>query len=96
MERRLSQMNRGHNFHIIRLVFHGYKRESVDHKKIYARGKVHINGMEGFWSFAKTNLAKYRGVSSANFLLYLKEMKWGYNNRDCDLFDLLVQYMLGA
>ena len=30
------------------LIFHGYKHESVDHKKIYAQGKVHINGMEGF------------------------------------------------
>ena len=73
------------------LIFHGYKHESVDHKKIYVQGQVHINGMEGFWSFAKTNLAKYRGVSSAKFLLYLKEMEWQYNNRDRDLFDLLLQ-----
>ena len=78
------------------LIFHGYKHESVDHNKIYVQGRVHINGMEGFWGFAKTNLAKYRGVSSAKFLLYLKEMEWRYNNRDRDLFDLLLQYMLGA
>ena len=78
------------------LIFHGYKHESVDHNKIYVQGKVHTNGMEGFWGFVKTNLAKYRGVSSAKFPLYLKEMEWRYNNRDRDLFDLLVQYMLGA
>ena len=78
------------------LIFHGYKHESVDHNKIYVQGRVHINGMEGFWGFAKTNLAKYRDVSSAKFLLYLKEMEWRYNNRDRDLFDLLLQYMLGA
>ena len=78
------------------LIFHGYKHESVDHNKIYVQGRVHINGMEGFWGFAKTNLAKYRGVSSAKFLLYLKEMEWRYNNRDRDLFDLLLQYSLGA
>ena len=58
------------------------------------RGDAHINGMEGFWGFAKLNLAKYRGVSSKKFPLYLKEMEWRYNNRNCDLFDLLVQYML--
>ena len=78
------------------LIFHEYKHESVDHNKIYVQGKVHINGMEGFWGFAKTNLAKYRGVSSGKFLLYIKEMEWRYNNRDRDLFDLLLQYMLGA
>ncbi len=76
------------------LIFHGYDRESVNHQKIFAKGDVHINGMEGFWGFAKLNLAKYRGVSSKKFLLYLKEMEWRYNNRECDLFDLLVQYML--
>jgi len=28
--------------------------------------------------------------------LYIKEMEWRYNNRDYNLFDLLVKYMLGA
>jgi len=78
------------------LIFNGYKHLSIDHSKIFGKGDVYINGIEGFWSFAKQNLAKHHGVSTAKFLLYIKEMEWRYNHRDCDLFDLLLKYMLGA
>jgi transposase len=30
--------------------------------KKFANGKVYINGIEGFWSFAKERLMKYHGV----------------------------------
>jgi hypothetical protein len=30
------------------------------------------------------------------FLWYVKEMEWRYNNRDNNLFDLLIKYMLWA
>jgi len=69
---------------------------SVDHNTRFANGKVYINGIEGFWSFAKEIMAKHHGIRSSKFLLYIKEMKWRYNHRDCDLFDLIVNYMLGA
>ena len=36
------------------------------------------------------------GVSPGKFLLYIKEMEWRYNNRDCNLLDILLKYMLGA
>ena len=47
------------------LVNFGYKK----HHRIYhsrnefASGKNHINGIENFWSVAKTRLSKYRGIS---------------------------------
>jgi transposase len=41
------------------LVFSGYKHLSIDHQKIFAKGKVYINGIEGFWSFAKERMAKH-------------------------------------
>jgi len=63
---------------------------------MFAKGDVYINGIEGFWSFAKENMAKHHGVSSDKFLLYIKEMEWRYNNRNKDLFDLLLRYMLVA
>ena len=44
---------------------------------------VYINGIEGFWSFAKENMAKHH-----KFLLYIKEMEWRYNNRDEDTFSI--------
>jgi len=77
------------------LVFSGYKHLSIDHQKVFAKGKVYINGIEGFWSFAKERMAKHHGVSPGKFLLYIKEMEWRYNNRDEDTFSLLVDYILG-
>jgi transposase-like protein len=37
------------------------------------REDAHINGIEGFWSYAKTWLYHYRGVPKQYFHLYLKE-----------------------
>ena len=31
------------------LVFSGYKHLTVDRSKIFAHGRVNINGLEGFW-----------------------------------------------
>lgn len=78
------------------LMFSGYKHMSVDHQKIFANGKVYINGIEGFWSFAKERMAKHHGVSPDKFLLYIKEMEWRYNNRNVDTFSLLIDYVLGV
>lgn len=76
------------------LMFCGYKHLNIDHKHKFKEGKVYINGVEGFWSFAKERLIKHHGISPHKFLLYLKEMEWRYNNRNEDLFDLIVNYML--
>lgn len=78
------------------LIFNGYKHLSVDHSKIFGKGDVYINGIEGFWSFAKENMAKHHGISPRKFLLYIKEMEWRYNSRDRDTFSLLLDYMLGV
>ncbi|MCA9500728.1 MAG: hypothetical protein KC588_16150 [Nitrospira sp.] len=37
------------------------------------RVKNHINGIEGFWSYAKHILSHYRGVSKYHFPMYLKK-----------------------
>jgi transposase len=78
------------------LMFCGYKHLSVDHKYKFKSGKVYINGIEGFWSFAKERLIKHHGISPHKFLLYIKEMEWRYNHRKDNLFDLLIDYMLWA
>jgi len=75
------------------LMFCGYRHLRVDHQKQFASGKVYINGLEGFWAFAKERLIKYHGVSKQNFPLYLKEMEFRYNNRDKDLFIVLSELM---
>ena len=77
------------------LVSYGFKHRRIDHGKKFANGKVYINGIEGFWSFAKERLLKYHGVDAQKFPLYLKELEFRYNHRDRDLFDVLIQLLVG-
>ncbi len=71
----------------------GYRHLSIDHSKRFANGKVYINGIEGFWSFAKERLIKHHGVSKQRFPLYLKEMEFRYNHRHQELFGLITGYL---
>jgi transposase len=43
---------------------------------------VYINGIEGFWSYAKERLIKFHCVSKDNFIYYPKELEFRYNFRD--------------
>ena len=56
----------------------------------WGKRNIHINGIEGFWSFAKHGLYNYRGVSKSMFPLYLKEMEYRYNHRKDNLLQLLI------
>jgi len=76
------------------LMFCGYKHLNIDHRYKFKQGKVYINGIEGFWSFAKERLIKHHGISRKKFLFYIKEMEWRYNNRGKDLFEVVVDLML--
>jgi transposase len=73
------------------LVSYGFRHQRIDHGKRFANGKVYINGIEGFWSFAKERLMKYHGVDPTRFPFYLKELEFRYNYRDVDLFDRLIE-----
>jgi transposase len=73
------------------LMFCGYRHLKVDHKKRFSTGKVYINGLKGFWGYAKERIIKFHGVSKEKFPLYLKEMEFRYNNRKKDIFTLLVK-----
>lgn len=75
------------------LMFCGYRHLKIDHGKRYASGKVYINGLEGFWSWAKERLIKHHGVSKENFPLYLKELEFRYNHRHTDIFDIVANYL---
>ena len=76
------------------LMFCGYRHLKLDHKKIFSTGKVYINGLEGFWSYAKERLIKHHGVSKEKFPLYLKEMEFRYNNRNNTIFTQLAKYLV--
>ena len=75
------------------LVSYGFKHERIDHGLKFANGKVYINGIEGFWSFAKERLMKYHGVDPGKFPLYLKELEVRYNYRNDDLFDVVIRQL---
>jgi transposase-like protein len=38
-----------------------------------AKGRNHINGIEGFWEYAKTRLFRFRGMATSTFNVHLKE-----------------------
>jgi transposase-like protein len=77
------------------LVGLGYIHETVNHgMEIYVDGTIHINGMEGFWGLSKTNMHTYKGIKKKNWLLYLKEMEFRYNNRHLD-FEEFVEKIVG-
>lgn len=74
------------------LVDVGYaKHFRVDHgKNEFATRQSHINGIEGFWGFAKTRLTKCRGMHPATFYLHLKESEFRFNYRKENIYPKLL------
>ncbi len=74
------------------LVDLGYKRHyRLNHgKNEFVRGNSHINGIEGFWGYAKTRLTKFKGMHKSTFYLHLKETEFRYNYRNDDLYKLIL------
>ena len=51
----------------------GFRHLRINHSKLFAVGKNHINGIENFWHQAKRQLRKFNGVPKAHCPLFLKE-----------------------
>jgi transposase-like protein len=50
----------------------------VDHgRDEFVTGRTHINGIEGFWGFTKTRLARFRGMRPETFNCICKSMILG-------------------
>ena len=58
----------------------GFKHYRINHSKLFANGKNHINGIENFWNQAKRHMRKFNGVPKAQLGLFLKECEWRFNN----------------
>ena len=58
--------------------FHHHR---INHSKVFAIDRNHINGIENFWNQAKRHLAGYNGIPKAHFHLFLKECEWRFNYR---------------
>jgi transposase-like protein len=81
-----------------------YEHQIVDHALQYVNGRVHVNGMENFWSLLKRGLAgTYVAVEPFHLFRYLDEQVFRFNNRatkdnplnDADRFDLAVRQIVG-
>ena len=58
-----------------------FKHYRINHSKIFALRKNHINGIENFWNQAKRHLRKFNGVPRKSFYFYLKECEFRFNSR---------------
>ena len=57
-----------------------FRHFRINHSKLFADKKNHINGIENFWNQAKRHLRQFNGVPKNNFNLFLKECEWRFNN----------------
>jgi transposase-like protein len=75
------------------LVDVGYgKHLRVDHgRNEFTKGKTHINGIEGFWGFAKSRLTRFRGMNKDTFFLHLKECEFRFNHREKNLYKMVLK-----
>jgi transposase-like protein len=74
------------------LILNGYDHYRVFHSKNeFARGKSHVNGIEGFWSYCKRRLNKFNGMDGDLFYLHLKECQFRFNARQVDIYKLLLK-----
>ena len=77
------------------LVDVGYSKHfRVNHgNNEFVRGSSHVNGIEGFWSFAKRRLQKFNGVATETFHLHLKECEYRFNLRSQNLYRELLKLL---
>src|SRR5437588_10033120 len=62
-----------------------YDRRVIDHALIYAKGRVHTNGLENFWSLLKRALkGTYVNVEPFHLFRYLDEQSFRFNERKDD------------
>ena len=67
------------------------KHNIIDHdKELVDKNHNHINGIEGFWSFAKERFHKYHGIDKQNYPFYVKEMEFRFNHRNENIYRLFI------
>jgi transposase len=61
-----------------------YRHRRIKHAaKVYVRGAIHTNTIEGFWSLVKRGIGGvYHSVSQKYLQSYLDEYSFRYNRRD--------------
>ena len=81
-----------------------FVHEVVNKTESYVRGRVHVNGMENFWSLLKRSLSgTYVAVEPFHLSRYIDEQIFRFNNRatkdnpltDADRFQLALSQIAG-
>ena len=77
-----------------------YVHNVIDHAECYAKGNVHTNGLENFWSLLKRSLkGTYVAVEPFHLFRYLDEQAFRFNNRlhldDAGRFALVIGQIVG-
>lgn len=58
-------------------------RLEINHNKQFSKGIVHVNTIEGFWSYVKNGIkGSYKSISKKYLPFYLVEYEWKFNNRN--------------
>lgn len=58
------------------------ERLEINHSKEYSRGIIHVNTVEGFWSYVKNGIkGSYKAISKKYLPFYLIEYEWKYNHK---------------
>jgi transposase-like protein len=76
-----------------------YVHQVIDHAECYAKGHVHTNGLENFWSLLKRGIkGTYVNVEPFHLFRYLDEQAFRFNERkdnDAGRFVKVVAGMIG-
>jgi len=56
-----------------------FRHYRINHSKLFADKRNHINGIENFWNQAKRHMRKFNGIPKDTFWLFLKECEWRFN-----------------
>ena len=56
-----------------------FHHSRINHSKLFADQKNHINGIENFWNQTKRHMRRFNGIKQENFYWFLKECEWRFN-----------------
>ena len=56
-----------------------FKHYRINHSKLFADKKNHINGIENFWNQAERHMRKFNGAPKDHSHLLLKDCEWRFN-----------------
>jgi len=64
----------------------------VDHQKAFSEGEVHTNNIESFWAILKRAVyGIYHHISVDYMQRYVNEFCFRYNNREADMFNMVLR-----